>query len=131
MMQMPLLIGGCYFKHYLLSGGFIMYEDIFESIRKETAKRNLRESTANAYCNSVGYFLRTGNKVPMELTFEDLYAFLTEKRLGGLAPETYNHYHSSIRFFYKRILKLNWGDDDISGMKIDHSLPTVLSREEI
>lgn len=36
-----------------------MYEDIFESIRKEAAKRNLRESTANAYCNSVGYFLRT------------------------------------------------------------------------
>lgn len=108
-----------------------MYEDIFESIRKEAAKRNLRESTANAYCNSVGYFLRTVNKVPMGLTVLDVDAFLTEKRLGGLSPETYNHYHSSIRFLYKRILKMNWDDDDIPRMKKDHSLPTVLSREEI
>lgn len=72
-----------------------MYEDIFESIRKEAAQRNLRESTANAYCNSVEYFLRTVNKVPMELTALDVDAFLTEKRLGDLSPETYNHYHSS------------------------------------
>lgn len=81
-----------------------MYEDIFESIRKEAAKRNLRESTANAYCNSVDYFLRTVHKVPTDLTIEDVDAFLTEKRLCGLSPETYNHYHSSIRFFYKESL---------------------------
>ena len=108
-----------------------MYEDIFESIRNEATKRNLRESTSNAYCNAVGYFLRTTNKEISELTTDDVEAFLTEKRLNGLSPQTYNQYHASIRFFYKRILKMNWEDDDIPRMKHDRSLPNVLTRDEI
>ena len=108
-----------------------MYEDIFAQIRYEAQKRNLKESTIDAYCNSVDYFLRIVNKDISSLTTDDVEAFLTEKRLSGLAPQTYNHYHSSIRFFYKRILKMNWDDEDIPRMKLDHTLPTVLSREEI
>ena len=108
-----------------------MYEDVFARIRNEAEKRNLKDSTIDAYCNSVEYFLRTVNKDISALTTDDVDAFLTEKRLGGLAPQTYNHYYSSIRFLYKRILKMNWDDEDIPRMKIDRSLPTVLSRAEI
>ena len=108
-----------------------MYDNIFAQIRIEAEKRNLKDSTIDAYCNAVGYFLRTVNKEVAILTTDDVDAFLTEKRLGGLAPQTYNHYLSSIRFFYKRILKMNWDDEDIPRMKLDRSLPTVLSREEM
>ena len=108
-----------------------MYEDIFAQIRNEAEKRNLKETTIIAYCKSVGYFLRIVNKDVSALTTDDVDAFLTEKRLSGLAPQTYNHYHASIRFFYKRILKMNWDDEDIPRMKLDRSLPTVLSRDEI
>ena len=108
-----------------------MYEDIFSQIRNEAEKRNLRDSTINAYCNSVNYFLRSVNKDVTALTTDDVDAFLTEKRLNGLAPQTYNHYHSSIRFFYKRVLKINWDEEDIPRMKLDRSLPTVLSRDEM
>lgn len=108
-----------------------MYKDITAQIRLEAERRNLRETTINAYCRSVDYFLRTVNKDVSDLTTDDVDVFLTEKRLGGLSPQTYNHYHSSIRFFYKRILKQNWDDEDIPRMKLDHSLPVVLSREEI
>ena len=38
-----------------------MYEDIFTQIRYEAQKRNLKESTIDAYCNSVDYFLRIVN----------------------------------------------------------------------
>lgn len=108
-----------------------MYENIFAQIRYEANKRNLKESTIAAYCNSIDFFLRSVNKDISALTTDDVDAFLTEKRLGGLAPQTYNHYYSSIRFFYKRILKMNWEDEDIPRMKLDRSLPTVLSREEM
>jgi site-specific recombinase XerD len=108
-----------------------MYEYIFAQIRSEAEKRNLKDSTIDAYCNTIGYFLRTVNKDINALSTDDVDAFLTEKRLRGLAPQTYNHYHSSIRFFYKRILKMNWDDEDIPRMKLDRSLPTVLSREEM
>ena len=108
-----------------------MYENIIAQIRYEANKRNLKESTIAAYCNSIDFFLRSVNKDISALTTDDVDAFLTEKRLGGLAPQTYNHYYSSIRFFYKRILKMNWEDEDIPRMKLDRSLPTVLSREEM
>lgn len=46
-------------------------------------------------------------------------------------PETYNHYYGALRFMYKRVLKLNWDEDEIPRMKRDRSLPTVLSRAEV
>lgn len=110
---------------------FIMYEDIFDSIRKAAEKRNLRESTIQLYCSDVSYFLRcTGKSVP-ELTLDDVDAFLTRKRLEGISPETHNHYRSAIRFFYKKVLKMNWNDEDIPAMKRERTLPAVLSRQEI
>ena len=108
-----------------------MYEDIFESIRNAAEKRNLRESTIQLYCSNVAYFLRCTGKFASELTLEDVNAFLTQKRLEGRSPETINHYRASIRFFYKKVLKMNWNDEDIPAMKRERTLPTVLSRSEI
>ena len=53
-----------------------MYEDIFAQIRNEAEKRNLKETTINAYCKSVGYFLRIVNKDVSALTTDDVDAFL-------------------------------------------------------
>ena len=61
-----------------------MYEEIFESIRVAAAKRNLKESTAGAYCRTVKYFMDTIGKVSLaELTMEDAESFLMEKQLSG------------------------------------------------
>ena len=53
------------------------------------------------------------------------------KRMEGIMPETYNHYYGALRFMYKRILKLNWDEDEIPRMKRDRSLPTILNKNEI
>ena len=108
-----------------------MYEEIFESIRVAAAKRNLKESTAGAYCRTVKYFMDTIGKVSLaELTMEDAESFLMEKQLSGVRPETYNHYHSAIKFLYRRLLKALWDGDAIPRMKNDRSLPTVLTKAE-
>lgn len=122
--QLPLLT-------LLISGGFFMYEDIFESIRNEAEKRNLRERTIQLYCSNVSYFLRCTGKQLSELTLEDADSFLTGKRLEGRSPETHNHYRSAIKFFYKRVLRMHWDDDDIPAMKRERTLPTVLTHQEI
>ena len=110
---------------------FIMYEEIFNQIRSAANKRNLKDSTIHAYCTSVAHFLNHTAKDIDALTTDDVDIFLTEKKLSGISPETYNHYHSGIRFFYKKILKKNWDDDDIPRMKRDRKLPTVLTKTEI
>ena len=108
-----------------------MYEDIFESIRNEAEKRNLRERTIQLYCANVSCFLRSANKPVSDLTIEDAGAFLTVKRLEGRSPETHNHYRSAIKFFYKKVLKLVWDDDEVPAMKRERNLPAVLSRQEM
>ena len=90
-----------------------MYEEIFNQIRSAANKRNLKDSTIHAYCTSVAHFLNHTVKDIDALTTDDVDIFLTEKKLSGISPETYNHYHSGIRFFYKKVLKMNWDDDDI------------------
>ena len=90
-----------------------MYEDIFELVTIATRKRNLKESTANAYCHALRPFLNAVNKPWQELTITDADDYLTAKRLAGIMPETYNHYYGALRFMYKRILKLNWDEDEI------------------
>ncbi|MEI3048368.1 MAG: phage integrase N-terminal SAM-like domain-containing protein [Roseburia inulinivorans] len=57
-----------------------MYKDIFESIRNEAEKRNLRERTIQLYCSDVSYFLRWIGKNVSDLTLEDAESFLTAKR---------------------------------------------------
>lgn len=108
-----------------------MYENVFINIRLEGEKRNLRDTTLDLYCRDVERFLRCTGKPVSELTTDDVDFFLTERRLQGCSPQTYNHYHSAIRFFYKKVLKMNWDDDDIPRMKRNRTLPAVLSRQEI
>lgn len=108
-----------------------MYEDIFDSIRFAAEKRNLREATIRLYCSNVSYFLRFTEKPVSSLTLEDADAFLTSKRLEGRSPETHNHYRSAIKFFYKRVLKVMWDDDEVPAMKRERNLPAVLTRQEI
>ena len=85
-----------------------MYKDIFESIRNEAEKRNLRERTIQLYCSDVSYFLRWIGKNVSDLTLEDAESFLTAKRLEGRSPETHNHYRSAIKWSYvKKKYKLN------------------------
>ena len=45
-----------------------MYEDIFELVTNVARKRNLKESTANAYCHALSPFLNATNKPWQELT---------------------------------------------------------------
>lgn len=108
-----------------------MYEDIFELIIIAAQKRNLKESTSHRYCQALTPFLNAINKPWQELSIEDADDYLTTKRLAGIMPETYNHYYAALRFMYKRVLKINWNEDDIPRMRRDRSLPTILEKEEI
>ena len=99
-----------------------MYEDIFELVTIAAQKRNLKESTTKAYCHALSPFLNATGKPWQELTIADADDYLTTKRLMGILPETYNHYYGALRFMYKRVLKLNWDEDEISRMKRDRSI---------
>ncbi len=108
-----------------------MYEEIFNQIRSAANKRNLKDSTIHAYCTSVAHFLNHTAKDIDALTTDDVDTFLTEKKLSGISPETYNHLPFRNPLLLQKVLKMNWDDDDIPRMKRDRKLPAVLTKAEI
>lgn len=109
-----------------------MYEEIYELIKTTASKRNLKESTVDAYCVTIHHFMESVSKTALaDLTVHGVDVFLQEKILKGISPQTYNHYLSAIRFLYKRILRIYLDEEDFPRMKKDIHLPAVLSREEV
>lgn len=109
-----------------------MYNEIYKLIKETASKRNLKDSTVDAYCVTIHHFMESIGKTTLDdLTIHDVDVFLSEKRLVGIAPQTYNHYLLAIRFLYKRLLKIYLDEDDFPRMKNDIHLPIVLSKDEI
>ena len=86
-----------------------MYEEIFNQIRSVMNKRNLKDSTIHAYCTQCCSFLNHTAKDIDALTTDDVDIFLTEKKLSGISPETYNHYHSGIRLLLQKNIEEELG----------------------
>ena len=108
-----------------------MYDDILELVTIAAQKKNLKDSTIHTYRQSLKHFFKSTAKTWQELTITDADDFLTAKRLAGAMPETYNHYYAALRFMYKRVLKINWSEDELPRMKRNRSLPTILDKAEI
>lgn len=108
-----------------------MYELYLQTLEEAGKIRNLSPSTIDCYKNYVLVFLKHANKNPEELTCEDVRAFLLAKKEAGLKATTLNLYNSSIRFFYRKVLRIVWDDITIPRMIEEHKLPVVLSTKEI
>ena len=108
-----------------------MYEKYLQQLEEAGKIRNLTQTTINCYKNYVSVFLKYMNKVPEELTCQDVRRFLLEKKDAGLKATTINLYNSAIRFFFRNVLHILWDDITVPRMLLDHKLPTVLSLDEI
>lgn len=108
-----------------------MYEKYLQQLEEAGKIRNLTKTTINCYKNYVSVFLKYMNKVPEELTCQDVRQFLLKKKDAGLKATTINLYNSAIRFFFRNVLHILWDDITVPRMMLDHKLPTVLSLDEI
>ena len=108
-----------------------MYEKYLLQLEEAGKIRNLKERSIDCYKNYVSYFLNYMEKVPEELTCQDVRDFLLAKKDDGLKATTLNLYNSAIRFFYRNVLHILWDDITVPRMMIDHKLPVILSVDEI
>ena len=108
-----------------------MYKKYLLQLEEAGKIRNLKERSIDCYKNYVSYFLNYMEKVPEELTCQDVRDFLLAKKDDGLKATTLNLYNSAIRFFYRNVLHVLWDDITVPRMIIEHKLPTVLSTDEI
>lgn len=108
-----------------------MYEKYMLLLEEEAKIRNLKNRSILCYKNYVSYFLNYVGKDPQELSCQDVRDFLLAKKEEGLKATTLNLYNSAIRFFYRNVLHILWDDVRVPRMRIDHKLPTILSRQDI
>lgn len=111
-----------------------MNEKYMLPLEEEAKIRNLKNRSVLCYRNYASYFLNYMNYVgedPQELSCQDVRDFLLAKKEEGLKATTLNLYNSAIRFFYRNVLHILWDDVRVPRMRIDHKLPTVLSRQDI
>ena len=108
-----------------------MYTEILRKLDEETFFRNLTVGTCHAYHQIAQRFLTTVGKKPHELTDDDAREYLRSKFKDGIKAQSYNHYHSGIRFLYRYVLRIPFNIDNVPRMKKNTFLPAVLTKEEV
>lgn len=108
-----------------------MYEDLIPQLEVACKLRNLQPGTLRSYTERNMLFLRWAGKDPNLLTCQDVQDFIIEKRDAGLSPSTCNLYISSIRFLFRFVLHKAWDANVAPAMKVEHSIPKILTPEQI
>ena len=99
---------------------------------REIRIRGFSENTRKNYLGCMRRFVRHFMRPPDELTREDVKQYqlhLTKER--GVSWNTFNVNVGAIRFFYRRVLVVDWSVEQIPYQRTGTRLPVVLSGEEV
>jgi len=94
--------------------------------------RNLAARTQKNYIAHVAGFAKYFGKSPDELDIEAVrqyQLYLLNQR--KLSPESVNQYISSVKFLYLITLEMPWTSEYFPRVRRPHTLPVVLSQEEV
>ena len=94
--------------------------------------RGYAPATQRQYIHYIAGYARYFNMSPERLDLEDLrqyLLYLTNDR--RLSPESINTFVTAAKFLYLTTLEMPWGDEQFPRVKRPHTLPVVLSYEEI
>lgn len=104
--------------------------DSVYNLERELKIRGFSPKTIKSYLAYNRLFLEFAQKGPMEITNNDIRAYLESIKDEGCANSTLNVALNALKFYYKGILKRGFFFD-IKGAKKTEYLPTVLSKQEI
>lgn len=94
--------------------------------------RGLALTTQRSYIHYVEGFAKFFNKSPEFLDLEAIRQYelyLLEER--KLSPQSVNTFVSAVQFLYLVTLEMPWGKENFPRVRIGHTLPVVLSPEEV
>ncbi len=109
-----------------------MYDDLINQLTEECKIRNITDKTRNIYIYHAIKFLEWLNNKPIdEISLLDIREYIIYRRDNGATPGYCNSMCSALSFFYRHILHIPWDLDIVPRMKIDWTLPHILSLEEV
>ena len=93
--------------------------------------RNFSPHTQGAYIRYVRRFAEHFRRSPLELGPEEIREFQVHLVKNGASYSTLAQVVGALRFLYRVTLRKDWAVDRIPYPKPEHTLPTVLSRDEV
>ncbi len=106
--------------------------ELRNKMKMEMELRGYSQKTIKNYTLHVSNFAKFYNKSPELLGEKEIREYLhyciTERKLS---EGTVNYYHSSIKFFYTKVLNRPWNMDKLPKAKERKKLPVVLSPQEV
>ena len=109
-----------------------MNNEIRKQLKEECFIRNLSPRTCSIYEYHISKFIAWNDCENIdELTIYNARDYILEKRKDGKTTGYCNGINSALTFFYKHILHQPWNHDIVPRMKLEWTLPQVLTRSEI
>jgi len=109
-----------------------MYDDLINQLTEECKIRNITDKTRSIYiCHAIKFLEWLNNKPIDEISLLDIREYIIYRRDNGATPGYCNSMCSALSFFYLHILHIPWDLDIVPRMKIDWTLPHILSLEEV
>ena len=96
-----------------------MYEEYFDKLKKAFQIRNRKESSLEAYKQSIAKFFNATGKNPEDVTLEDARDYIFDLRVNQKKSTQYcNSINSALKFFYRFVLNKPWDVDIVPRQKI-------------
>ena len=108
-----------------------MNKELLERLKEECFIRNLSAKTCKIYEYHIDKYLEWADKPVEDLTLYDARSYILELKASGKSAWYCNNKNAAITFFYKRVLHRPWNYDIVPRMKLEWTLPKVLTRSEI
>ena len=108
-----------------------MNKELLERLKEECFIRNLSAKTCKIYEYHIDKYLEWADKPVEDLTLYDARSYILELKASGKSAWYCNNKNAALTFFYKRVLHRPWNYDIVPRMKLEWTLPKVLTRSEI
>ncbi len=108
------------------------FSGVFQTIRQQTALRGQSESTLYNYMHRIALVSLHFNRLPEQITEEELNEYLTTLALSAKSPSrsAFKHTVYGLRYYYRHV-GLAKRAVDLPSLKKELKLPVILNRSEL
>jgi integrase/recombinase XerD len=108
------------------------FQKVFNTLRQQTILRGQSQSTLENYIRQIALISLEFNKLPEDISDEDINEYLTTLALSPKSPSrsSFKHAIYGLRYYYRHIGQTNRAID-LPSLKHEAKLPVILNRGEL
>jgi site-specific recombinase XerD len=108
------------------------FQKVYNTLKQQTILRGQSQSTLENYIRQIALISLEFNKLPEDLSEDDINGYLTTLALSSKSPSrsSFKHAIYGLRYYYRHIGQTNRAIN-LPSLKKEAKLPVILNREEL